>query len=680
MNKITVMNKITEMKPAPLTALLISLFSLSLAGISCDKAQVPLSPAVVRDLQNVCAPLPLKTATNVGATGTAKVFSPDPITRSGDPELSPVSVKLDDFIDTVQLAHLNGTGVLKGSYVEVLNGIKCGFKFGAFDAKNQFTFPHSDWRFQEAMAYYFGDSYQTYLESIGYLRAGGAGGQLTASAASNLPGPVQIVAHCELNDNAYFQRGTTSTGKTVEQVCLGDSVRTPGAFYGDDAIVTVHELEHATTTDNYSPVQELNQFFYDEAGSLNEAISDVMGLIYTAPLISSVDKADGKLDPRVFSRWALGTFDPRGSHLRGAHKCPTYDSHYPNCDGFPGFSIPQASNAGQSVISYVYPDGMGWPYSTTQKGGSAVRKTFLNYLSQEEIHNGGILMVGALWDVYSALKSNHAGDEVIAQRVTSQLILEAVKHLPPPNSTTNHSPVTYLGFSALLVAYAPLLEGVTLEDQAAIQTALKARGLYDSPTITTSDWLAVGSGTQLNLSESRTPGLFVADDPELLGKWLGDIGADPGIVTQSLGTGLNYEMDPGETVAVWFDLQNNADLTAGGVLVTVTSPDPDLEILDQRINIGYMSRSGYNQTQIMYGKINGKAITRVLNQDSTANSIPIGNTYFKTNPFFNRNSHTAIWMRVHPNAAHGKIVNLQVDALPANGVASSRIFPVKIQE
>ncbi|MEO5971165.1 MAG: hypothetical protein ABIQ95_14650, partial [Bdellovibrionia bacterium] len=316
---------------------------------------------------------------------------------------------------------------------------------------------------------------------------------------------------------------------------------------------------------------------------------------------------------------------------------------------------------------------------TSQKGGNVAKKTFLNYFSQEEIHNGGILMVGALWDIYSALKYNHAGDEVTAKKATSQLILEAIKHLPTPNTTTNHSPVTYVGFSALLVAYAPLLEGITLADQTAIQLALKTRGLYDSPTITSTDWLAIGSGVNLNLPVSRTPGMFVEDDPELLIKWLGDIGANPQLVTQGLGTGLNYEMDPGETVAVWFDLQNNDNVTAGGVLLTVTSDDPEVEILDQRTNIGYMTRSGSNQAQIMYEKINGNSIVRTLNQEQLASSIPIGNTYFTTNPFFNRNSHTAIWIRINPSAAHGKIVNLEVDALPSNGVASKMIFPVKIQ-
>jgi hypothetical protein len=323
---------------------------------------------------------------------------------------------------------------------------------------------------------------------------------------------------------------------------------------------------------------------------------------------------------------------------------------------------------------------MGWPYPTSQKGSLVGQKTFLNYFSQEEIHTAGILMVGALWDVYSVLKSNHAGDETMAKKATSQLILEAVKHLPAPNTTTNHSPVTFVGFSALLVAYAPLLEGITSADQSSIQLALKGRGLYDSPTITSPDWLTVGSGTNFNLPVSRTPGLYVEDDPELLAKWLGDIGSDSHIITQGLGTGLNREMDPGEVVAVWFDLQNNVDLTAGGVLVSVTSADPEIEILDQRINIGYMTRSGANQAQIMYEKINGAGIVRALNQGQVATAIPIGNSYFKTNPFFNRNSHTAIWMRISPSAAHGKVVNLEVDALPSNGVASLKtVFPVTIR-
>jgi hypothetical protein len=650
---------------------LLNLLLLSLLEMSCNDPPTPTTPLVSRSPTG-CAPL--NSSGNAGAAGTAKVFSPDPLVRSGDPGLSPASVRLDDYLEIVPLQHLKGNGVLQGNFIEVLNGIKCLFNFGAYDAKNQFAYSHNDWMFQEAMAYYWGDSYQSYLKSIGYLHAGGLD-NFRESADNYSPSLVQIIAHCELNDNAYFLRGMNSAGKILEQVCLGDSVRTPGAFYGDDSIVTIHELQHATTTDSYSPVQELNQLFYDEAGSLNEAISDAMGLFYTVPFIPSMDK----FDPRIFSRWALGTFDPKRSHMRGAHKCPVYDSHYPNCEGFPGFSVPQSSNSNQTTISYVYPDGMGWPYPTNQRGSNVARKIFMSHSSQEEIHNGGILMVGALWDIYSILKSNHPGDELSAGRRTSQLILEAVRHLPMANTITNHSPVTFVGFASLLVSYAPFLEGITLEDQSAIQNALQARGLYNSPVITDSNWLSVGPGTNFKLPESRSPGLYIEDDPEVLIQWLSEMGGDPQLVTQGLGTGLNRQLDPGETVAVWFDLQNNADLTAGGVLVSVASSDPEIEILDQRTNIGYMTRSGLNQAQIMYGKINGNSIVKALNPGDFTGSIPIGNTYFTTDPFFNRNFNTAIWIRINPSAAHGKIAHLEVEVFPSNGIASKTAFPVTIQ-
>lgn len=612
---------------------------------------------------NACAPAQASAAPALSAAakdqGTASVFIPDPIGASGDLTLAPSSAKLDSYRTSVTLSHLNGKGILQGKYVEVVNGLKCNQKFGAFDPKQQFEYLHSDWRFQEAMAYHFGDTYQTQLDQTGYLRSAF---------------PVRVVAHCELADNAYFTRTSDSKGNPLGLVCLGDSVATPGAFYSDDAVVTVHELQHAATADNYSLTQELNQLWYDEAGSLNEAISDFMGLLFTDPLIPS----QFQLDPRTFSRWALGTFFASSNRVRGAHLCPQYDSGFPNCNRFPSFTAPTTGSPNLSSISYVYPDGMGWPYPKNTSGSLPISQVFKKYLGQEEIHNAGVLMEGALWDVFQAIKASHVSDGLNVSRVMSQLILESLRHLPQANRSTNHSPVNYRGFSSNLVTYSAQVPGLTTVDQTRVAAALKNRGLHDSDEITDDAWLQVGTGTNWVIPSTVTPGVFVQDDPHVIISWLNQMGADSSMVKQGPATGLNSRLDPGEVAALWFDLQNQGDLTAGGVLLTVTSSDSDLEILGSSVNIGYLNHSGLNQTQITYQKVNGNAIVSALNPGGAIDSIPIGNSYFKTNPFFNQNWRTAVWVRVKPDAAHDKDVGLVVSAAPTNGITSSQNFSVRI--
>ena len=605
----------------------------------------------------VCAPKSLTKTTE--ETGSAKVFLIDPMSASDDSTLFPTSLKLDDYSSSVSLSHLSGLGVLSGKYVDILNRNQCDIDYGAYDSRNQFNYSQKDWRFQEAMAYYFGDVYRSGLDSLGYIHS---------------KQPVPIVAHCMEDDNAYYQR--SSEGNTVtEYVCLGDSVSMPGASYADDGVVTIHELQHATTVNLYSPTIDLNQFMYDEAGALNEAVSDFMSLSFADLMLSS----HSSLDPRVFSRWALGTFDTRADHRRGAHKCPVYDSHYPNCDRFPAFEIPSASNGESTTLSYVYPDGLGWPFPNNYKGSNPLNTIFSKFSSQEEIHNTGMIPLGAMWDIYTALLNLHGNDKVFANRIATQLVLEAVRSLPMPNYTTNHSPVTFIQFASAIVAVSQKMTSeLSASDLTAIEQALQARGLYHAPELTSSTWIGVGPGTNQKILSTFTPGLYVMDDPNRLKIWLSSIGSDPGLVTQGLATGMNSRINAGEVVVLWFDIQNNSNITAGGVLVTVASTDPDLIVMNGAVNIGYLAGSLSNKTQVMYGKINGTDIVSALSPSGNTKAIPIGNSYFTTNPLFNLSVRNAVWVKANAQATPGKVVQLQVTAKPANGVEATQNFPVTI--
>lgn len=583
------------------------------------------------------------------SSGAARVFTPDPSVAAGNPLLSPNASNLDSYAQSVTLQNLDGSGVLTGKYVDVHDGDVCGNGYGAYDVRNQFVYPHSDPRFQEAMAYYWGDSYRSHLDAIGALDP------VTS---------VQIFAHCQAQENAYFVKGTDVNGNLVERVCLGYSVATQGAYYADDSTVTVHELQHATTTDSYAPGAggHLNQFWYDEAGSLNEAVSDFVALMYEQPFLTA------QFDPKLFSRWALGTFIPNRPGTRGAHRCPSYDPTYPNCGSFPAFS------AANNTISYVYPDGLGWPYANNFSGPGYAANAFSSYRSQEEIHNAGVLLEGALWDVYDAIRSNHGGDEGQASSLTSQLVIEGVKHLPQVNTSANPpalSPVTFQGLASQMATYASAA-GLTAADQGSMTAVLTARGLLGGTQLD-ANWAAVGPG-----NSGVTPGIRVQDNPTQLKTWLVNMFGDPSAASlvpqDNLSTGLNSKLDPGELVAIWFDLQDSEATTAGAVQLTVTAVDPQITF-DSQANIGWISPT---QSQIIYGKVNGTSIVTALTSTNATYNVGTGSSYFRTDPYFDRSWTTALWVRVSSTAGHGTTVHFQVQAQPSNGVASTATFTATI--
>lgn len=561
--------------------------------------------------------------------------------------MGPQSSSLDSYRASKDLSHLGGHGVLEGDYVDIRNGLKCSEGFNAFSAKNEFMYSHQSDSFQEAMSYYYGDSYRTALDGASVL----------------LPtDPVMIVAHCMLEDNAFYTRYIDANGVTQKRVCLGDSVTTPGASYADDASVVVHELQHATTIDSYSVSAELNQFWYDEAGAINEGVSDFMALSFLEPIVPLFD------DPALFSRWALGTFDPHYAGERGAHTCPEYDPQYPTCrDLSAGGTL---FSAAANRVSYVYPDGLGWPYGRNFTGPGFVRNAFRTYTAQEEIHNAGAIATGALWDAYLKVKALRS-DSASAFQAMSQVTMTAIKQLTKP-STHHRSPVTFTEFGDKLAAAADATSGVSAAESTAIKAALRARGILDAPQVP-SGWLTVGPG------QGPVVGMKIMDNPIALKSWvlaMGVPGTDVADFAQSVSTGNNGRLDAGESVIVWFDLGNSTAVTAGGIELTVQALDPEITFLNENYNFGLIDSEN---AQIRYGKVNGSAIVASLNDSAnSALNVPTGNSYFQTDPHFDQKWTTALWVHVSPTAAHGKNLRFQVTASPANGPASTTIFATTV--
>ncbi|PJF37781.1 MAG: hypothetical protein CUN55_20330, partial [Phototrophicales bacterium] len=117
-------------------------------------------------------------------------------------------------------------------------------------------------------------------------------------------------------------------------VCIGNRVSGGQVkdTIGDDAQVTLHELQHGMTVKSYSLSldEHLGELWYDEAGALNEGISDFVALVLSK---EHVEAAGADFDVKEFSRWALGKYFGRDS-TRGAHKCAKYSSDYPSCDHY----------------------------------------------------------------------------------------------------------------------------------------------------------------------------------------------------------------------------------------------------------------------------------------------------------------------------------------------------------
>lgn len=575
-------------------------------------------------------------APTAGATGVGLVFDPDPMSASGLGTLPPTSSSIENYKKEVDLAYLGGYGVLEGQYVDVRNRLQCNDGFGVLDSKNNFKFNQSQSGFQEVMSYYHGTNFRKMLDDSGYLK----------------PATLKIVAHCMKEDNAYYVKGYAGS-TLIEEVCLGDSVTTPQASYADDAQVTIHEIQHASTSNFYSQENYLNQFFYDEAGALNEAISDFMAMVATDAAVHP------DLDHKVFSRWALGTFVPSSAGGRGTHHCPSYDPTYPLCDkyeaGFGGFS------AQDNRVSYSYPDGIGWPHDTHYSGPGYLRNIYLNFPYQEEIHNAAVAFSGVLWDAFFRVKDNYDKDSPAPAQVMTKAIHEALMVMPQPSLAAKISPVTFRDLSQAIVDAAGVV--AKAEDQKVINDAFIQRGFLDDKV--TGSWASVGPGS------AATPGLKVLDDPFTLKKWFGSFLSS--VVTQASS---NLRLSPGDAAALWFDIQNNDKRSVGGVTLTVKINSPHVEFLSENYNVGFASKTS---SQIQYYKINGLGVVESLSSAQAAYHVPTANSYFKTNPYFASFLTTTVFVKVKSSAPVGAKVTFGVLVEPSNGDAEILNFETTIQ-
>jgi hypothetical protein len=315
-------------------------------------------------------------------------------------------------------------------------------------------------------------------------------------------------------------------------------------------------------------------------------------------------------------------------------------------------------------VSYVYPDGLGWPYANNYTAPGFVRSAFVNFRGQEEIHGNGIVMVGALWDAYERLLNGNVDVSRERFRQMQKLITKTLELSPKPGPGA-FTPVGFVSFADQLISTAAIL-GWNGGDVEVLRTVFKERGLYEFVPIE-SGWAFKGNGVE------KTPGILIEDNPLQLKAWARQHRGDESEIDDSLS--IDGKLDPGEIGVVWFDIANDSDITAGGIEIKVTSLDPDIEILDSRFNLGAVNES---QASIFYSKINGVNVVKALDSLNPAYVVPNSNTYFGTNPYFDQNAVTGLWVRVKPEAAKKKTVTLRLSAQPSNGLVSEIDFAVEI--
>ncbi len=149
------------------------------------------------------------------ATGRGRVFIPNPVVALKDSGLTAESEIPDRAYSTVILKELDGSGYLRGKYVDT-----CNTPNRAKEPDLSFNYKRQDPRFKEVMAYYHIDTAQRYIQSLGF---------------TNLCNKtIKVNVHGDFVDNSFYNHDTKEL--------------TFGTWFIDDAEdgdIILHEYCHA---------------------------------------------------------------------------------------------------------------------------------------------------------------------------------------------------------------------------------------------------------------------------------------------------------------------------------------------------------------------------------------------------------------------------------------------------
>lgn len=150
-----------------------------------------------------------------GVNGTALVFDPNPVVTSGRSDLRD-GMEVDEYRRLVTVPRLDNSGYLRGSLVETLTDRPPDAREPGFF----FAYSSRDPRFEEAMAYVFGDRSLARADSLGFTGL--------------FPRALRLRLHATEADNSWYSR-------PMREVVLGDG----GVDDAEDADIILHETAHA---------------------------------------------------------------------------------------------------------------------------------------------------------------------------------------------------------------------------------------------------------------------------------------------------------------------------------------------------------------------------------------------------------------------------------------------------
>ncbi|HEX6475405.1 MAG TPA: M36 family metallopeptidase [Candidatus Limnocylindria bacterium] len=227
----------------------------------------------------------------------AKVFMPNPVASSGNPDLHDNrdrdSAALNSQRVTVQLIGLNGSGFLRGRWARVVS--ETGDP--AFETDCTYFYTRHDDRFEQVMAYYWVTQSHLYLRSLGFN--GTTFREVNADAQR-----VRI--------NQWGQDNSFATTHPRDEMRFGKK----GVDDAEDGDVILHELGHQI---HFS--QSDTFFSSNEAGAISEGFGDYWAFTVAKAV------AGPQFDEACIAKWDATSYDPpaNGICLRRLDTNLTYD-------------------------------------------------------------------------------------------------------------------------------------------------------------------------------------------------------------------------------------------------------------------------------------------------------------------------------------------------------------------
>ncbi len=223
-------------------------------------------------------------------TGKGRVFIPNPVVALKDQSPSPDSEIPEDCYTAVVLRGLDGSGFLRGEYVDTFDT-----PGRAYETSLLFYYKRGDSRFCEVMAYYHIDSFQRFIQELGFKN----------------------ICNKQVKVNAWAEGIGSYFDPDTSTITYG-SIGIPDA---EDADIIIHEYAHAIM-ESQTPFLGMT----DEGCAMEQGFGDFLAVCYFS------EEGDG------FNRECMGEWSGIGKVLHCIRRVDN-QKYYPedfrgvgNCD------------------------------------------------------------------------------------------------------------------------------------------------------------------------------------------------------------------------------------------------------------------------------------------------------------------------------------------------------------